>query len=178
MVFCHGINAQENRIEFKANTLGEKIAVENPGFRAVSFNLFGVINETKRTEIENLFKNEELFKRVQITIDGKCFMLLNESITADLLRAQYLMPNMVDYDFVSVVIKDQSLISKGQIIPEDFPKFVDTGNPESDNATFKTAKDKWIQENPERYDMMHNTQKNEEEKLREQIIKLEKTKTN
>lgn len=36
-------------------------------------------------------------------------------------------------------------------LPADFPKFVDTGNPEVDNANYKAAKDKWISENQELY---------------------------
>jgi hypothetical protein len=37
-------------------------------------------------------------------------------------------------------------------IKNEVPKFVDTGNPEKDNQEYNKAKEKWINENPEKYD--------------------------
>ena len=35
--------------------------------------------------------------------------------------------------------------------PDDFPKFIDTGNPEADKKAWVEARKKWIEDNPERY---------------------------
>lgn len=36
-------------------------------------------------------------------------------------------------------------------LPDDFPIYIDTGNPEADQETYKLAKEAWIVENPELY---------------------------
>jgi hypothetical protein len=42
-----------------------------------------------------------------------------------------------------------------QLVDEPgFPVYVNTGNKEQDDANYKAAKDKWIQEHPERYKQM------------------------
>ncbi len=41
-------------------------------------------------------------------------------------------------------------------LPADFPKYKDTGNPEADKLDYKTRKEKWISENPERYKALLN----------------------
>jgi hypothetical protein len=45
---------------------------------------------------------------------------------------------------------EHKLVS-GKKMPADFPKYIDTGNKEKDVATYKAAKLKWINENPEKY---------------------------
>ena len=42
-------------------------------------------------------------------------------------------------------------LASGKKMPADFPKYIDTGNKEKDVATYKVAKSKWINENPEKY---------------------------
>lgn len=36
-------------------------------------------------------------------------------------------------------------------LPDGFPKFIDTGNPDSDYDVYAKAKDKWISDNSEKY---------------------------
>ncbi len=43
--------------------------------------------------------------------------------------------------------------------PKDFPQFIDTGNPEKDNADYKKRKDEWIQKNPEKYKAISTSSK-------------------
>lgn len=54
--------------------------------------------------------------------------------------------------------------------PEDFPKFVDTGNPDKDAARFDEQKRQWIENNPEKYKAMFP------EREGSQADKLEKAK--
>ncbi|PCJ27235.1 MAG: hypothetical protein COA97_04535 [Flavobacteriales bacterium] len=42
-------------------------------------------------------------------------------------------------------------LASGKKLPADFPKYVNTGNKEKDAATYRTAKLKWINDNPEKY---------------------------
>lgn len=37
-------------------------------------------------------------------------------------------------------------------VPEDFPRYKDTGNPKQDCARYHEAKQEWIRNNPERYE--------------------------
>ncbi len=37
-------------------------------------------------------------------------------------------------------------------VPEDFPKFIDTGNPKKDLDNYYKAKQEWIRKNPERFE--------------------------
>ncbi|MCX7863393.1 MAG: hypothetical protein N2449_10410 [Bacteroidales bacterium] len=37
-------------------------------------------------------------------------------------------------------------------VPDDFPRYIDTGNPKEDCARYHEAKQIWIQKNPERYE--------------------------
>jgi hypothetical protein len=37
-------------------------------------------------------------------------------------------------------------LASGKKLPDDFPKYVNTGNKEKDFATYKAAKSKWVNE--------------------------------
>lgn len=50
-------------------------------------------------------------------------------------------------------------------LPPDFPVFVDTGNPETDQQNYRRAKEDWIKANPERYQQMFRRGKPTEEQL-------------
>lgn len=46
-----------------------------------------------------------------------------------------------------------TLVNSNSLVESNtpFPVFIDTGNPEQDQADYKLKKDKWILENPEQY---------------------------
>ena len=54
------------------------------------------------------------------------------------------------------ISNDGKVITKKTVretkIPEDFPKYVDTGDPKNDRVRFYEEKQKWIKENPERFE--------------------------
>ena len=51
--------------------------------------------------------------------------------------------------------KEETKGTPKQLVNEPgFPQYVDTGNKEKDDANYKAAKDKWIQEHPDRYKQM------------------------
>ncbi|MFH1319615.1 MAG: hypothetical protein ABII90_03050 [Bacteroidota bacterium] len=54
--------------------------------------------------------------------------------------------------------KRQQNINKNnfQILPTDFPKYVNTGNPHDDQQNYSIAKEQWIQNNPEGYKELFN----------------------
>ena len=37
-------------------------------------------------------------------------------------------------------------------VPDDFPRYKDTGNPKTDLAKYQKAKEKWIKKNPEKFE--------------------------
>ncbi len=53
-------------------------------------------------------------------------------------------------------------------LPPDFPKYIDTGNPELDQYNYKIAKEQWISNNYERYKELLNSGKNEITDIKEE----------
>ncbi|HEY6162629.1 MAG TPA: hypothetical protein VI112_15475 [Bacteroidia bacterium] len=51
--------------------------------------------------------------------------------------------------------KEETKGTSKQLVNEPgFPQYIDTGNKEKDDANYKAAKEKWIQEHPDRYKQM------------------------
>ncbi|MEM7102955.1 MAG: hypothetical protein AAF502_07500 [Bacteroidota bacterium] len=60
----------------------------------------------------------------------------------------------------------------------DFPKFVDTGNPVQDAKAYKEAKQKWIEENPEKYQSLISTNTTPTKIKREDYLKMSEIERN
>lgn len=58
-----------------------------------------------------------------------------------------------EYQFL-VDSEKKDVITSNEILPNDFPKYVNTGNPELDNQNYSKQKEKWIMEHPEAYKKM------------------------
>ncbi|MFH1321818.1 MAG: hypothetical protein ABII90_14355 [Bacteroidota bacterium] len=56
-------------------------------------------------------------------------------------------------------IKKQAIIENSGDLPADFPRYVDTGNPEDDQKKYAKAKEQWIHDNPWRYNELFNKNK-------------------
>ncbi|HLP10967.1 MAG TPA: hypothetical protein VK177_03485 [Flavobacteriales bacterium] len=60
--------------------------------------------------------------------------------------------NAQQYDKMKVRPKPQTAIKKEKaaevVVPADFPKYVDTGNPEADANSFRAAKEQWYALHP------------------------------
>ncbi|MFH2094245.1 MAG: hypothetical protein ABIJ16_00990 [Bacteroidota bacterium] len=54
-----------------------------------------------------------------------------------------------DKDGNTVVVAEEV---ERTMIPESFPKYIDTGNPKEDEAAYYEAKQKWIREYPDEYE--------------------------
>ncbi len=48
--------------------------------------------------------------------------------------------------------KNMEQYRKEHNVPEDFPRYIDTGNPKIDLVNYYNAKQKWIKKNPERFE--------------------------
>lgn len=55
--------------------------------------------------------------------------------------------------------KKVSCVSKE--IPEDYPKYKDTGNPKADEENYAQKKKEWIEKNPEKYKEIVSTKPSE-----------------
>ena len=53
-------------------------------------------------------------------------------------------------------------------LPPDFPKYIDTGNPEFDSNNYKMAKEQWISNNYERYKELLNSGQNKITDIKEE----------
>ncbi len=49
-------------------------------------------------------------------------------------------------------LKNLEQYRKENNVPEDFPRFIDTGNPKKDLDNYYKAKQEWIKNNPERFE--------------------------
>lgn len=92
-------------------------------------------------------------------------LYINSTITANYVR-DILLTHNVDYDFSTVSVNDVILNpdelpehvaimgSQKSEMPEGFPEFVKTENHELDVDNYRSAKDKWIEDNPDQYEQM------------------------
>ena len=64
---------------------------------------------------------------------------------------------------------------KTKTLPADFPKYIDTGNPETDRMNYKKAKDEWIKQHPKEYKEINNgdllTPEQKQKQLEEKMSK-------
>jgi hypothetical protein len=47
---------------------------------------------------------------------------------------------------------DVEAYRKTNNVPEDFPRYIDTGNPKIDETNYHNAKQEWIRSNPDRFE--------------------------
>lgn len=105
-------------------------------------------------------------------------LYIKENITASYIR-NILMTHNVDYDFSTVSVNGVILNpdelpehvaimgSQKKNLPDGYPEYKKTGNPEVDAENYRIEKDKWIEENPDKYNQMVNELK-ENNSLREE----------
>ena len=137
------------------------------------FNLSGN-SETKNIDILisdiNRINGVKSFK---IFYNRICKIVMEPSVTAESIR-QFLIDYNLDFDIESVDTSDpkikSELIDKKRlspvsditmlippdewIYPENFPKYIDTGNPQLDEENLANAKQEWIKNNPDAYKKM------------------------
>ena len=79
-------------------------------------------------------------------------------------------PDMVGYEInIQSEGKSKSIIE----LPGDFPKYTNTGNPQSDRDRYKTAKEQWITDNPGKYQELLNEGTNKVQEIPyEEFIKF------
>lgn len=94
-------------------------------------------------------------------------LYIKENISASYIR-NILLTHNVDFDFSTVSVNGVILNpdelpenvaimgSQKRNIPDDFPEYKKTGNAELDVENYRIEKDKWIEENPEKYNQMVN----------------------
>ncbi len=59
------------------------------------------------------------------------------------------------YSFALLAQTEKVAPTQNQILPADFPKYTDTGNPQQDNQKYTAAKQAWIAANPAVYEKMN-----------------------
>jgi hypothetical protein len=59
------------------------------------------------------------------------------------------------YSFALLAQTEKVAPTQNQIVPADFPKYTDTGNPQQDNQKYTAAKQAWIAANPAVYEKMN-----------------------
>jgi hypothetical protein len=68
-------------------------------------------------------------------------------------RQEWILSHPDEYHFLIGSNKKEAIESK-EVLPSDFPKYINTGNPELDNQNYSKQKEKWVIEHPEAYKKM------------------------
>ena len=68
-------------------------------------------------------------------------------------RQEWILKHPEEYHFLIGSFKKEGVDSQSSL-PSDFPKFINTGNPELDNQNYAKQKALWINEHPELYKKM------------------------
>lgn len=144
--------SQEKSIEFKkSKSNGNE-----------TFVYFKVSNVNSITDIENLkklFSNDSGIKNFQINNEGECKMVVSPEINAVYIRKKLLTIGN-DFDLTSILINDKSTLKEMIIplqknrtdgMPDHYPIFINTGNPDFDNANYDYLKKDWIENYPVEY---------------------------
>ncbi|MFA4851879.1 MAG: hypothetical protein WC599_05110, partial [Bacteroidales bacterium] len=102
-----------------------------------------------------------------------CKIWMDSTVTAESVREKLLQQN-IDFDIKTIETSDAQVISELSekklitpastlpvaipsnewIYPDNFPDYIDTGNPQLDTENFAKAKQEWINNNPEAYKKM------------------------
>ncbi len=108
------------------------------GISAMTF-FFHSTSFSQKTEIE---KSTSELRNIQVP------QFANEAE-----RQEWILNHPEEYHFLIGSFKKEGVESQSPL-PNDFPKFINTGNPELDNQNYTKQKALWINEHPELYKKM------------------------
>jgi len=157
-MFSVTLFSQEGKLEFI-----QKKATDN-GY-TVYFHVVDIEDSDHIDSIlEELLNDNNIYKgRHFISGTGKDrFQLyINEIVSAEYVRNILLSQN-VDYEYTCVSVDGNVESSpnsysgsvKRHINSNGFPRYIKTGNQETDDKKYKNSKDQWINENPEEYNKL------------------------
>jgi len=122
-------------------------------FHYISFEIFN-LTETEKQLVLQEFNNESFFKDIEIT-GNKSFSgyIHNDYINKmySFFKDRGIQIDIPIEELQSNQTNDNN-IKTSQNIPDDFPKYIDTGNPKIDKDNYYEAKQEWIKNNPERFE--------------------------
>ncbi len=167
LTFVGGLFAQE-RSGRTENLEFTRIKPTDAGF-TVYFNVSGLKDEAHAEAIlQELLNDPGVYDGSFFeSVDGqdRFHIYIYPEITAEYIRS-IIKNHGIDYNFSTVSIngrlpnrdKGVSVSSmKSETIPvnmEGFPQYINTGNAEEDAENYRVKKQKWIDENPEKYEKM------------------------
>lgn len=153
MFFASLGNSQSAKIEFK----NSKSNGNNTVF--VYFKINRLINNDEIENLKQIFSNDINIKEHFLNNSSDCKMILNNTIGAEYIRKKLLSAGL-DFDLSTVVINDNKLLKEMIIalqknrtdgMPEHYPVFINTGNPDIDNANYDNLKKDWMENYPVEY---------------------------
>ncbi|MBI4646102.1 MAG: hypothetical protein HY738_05755 [Bacteroidia bacterium] len=125
-------------------------------YKVVYFNLSGVPDDNQKTDLEQSFRNDNNILSFRIINNNRCQLKIRNNINADYIR-NILLNNNLDYDFTSVKVEQAnqkpssdkfSEKKRTDGMPEHYPVYHNTGNPEYDNQLYDKEKKEWISKYP------------------------------
>jgi len=128
--------------------------------KAVYMHIINVGGTEQANKIQNDLLSDQNISSCFMNLepDGRyaCKIIMKRNISPDYIR-NYILYSGADIDPASVISNnipekkspEMELKKRGDGMPEHYPVFVDTGNPEYDNSVYDQAKQEWIKNYPE-----------------------------
>lgn len=175
-IFISGINSPEKADYISRLTEKFSLCIFSYVFHEEGYGYFMVDNFYKVHEIEKTINNQnglsyDSFEELQLTNDNFLEMYLRRGGIAKTQfsdtppRKLIMGPNNVltknmfkaaNDIWVNKYPENAGMVESYYIekIRKELPRFTDTGNPEKDKQSYLKAKDKWIKENPDKYEKL------------------------
>lgn len=157
----------QNKIIREDNKLTYK---ETESYKSICFKVEHIINTDQANSLINLLKTDpSIFKvsfdivKKECRIDARLEIDKNRIINLtgpsgykvyEYTEQVNLLIEMPKISYVEREKIESDREEQNRIInnwPDDFPQFINTGNPAKDNEDYKKRKDAWIKNNPEKY---------------------------
>jgi hypothetical protein len=146
------------------------------GNAIIYFHLNGIDCQEEAEFIQTKMKSVNNVNRFYVNktdIEGMYWCMLDINRTTSEQEIQDLIDGFIE-EFGERCNPPEKACKQVQL-PEDFPKYIDTGNPEQDRANYRKAKNAWIATHPEEYKKLNNgsnTPENlKQRKLEEKALK-------
>lgn len=152
----------QNNVSFKKEPLKD-------GLKVVSFKIDGITGEQHRAELRDALDQNDSINYVIIYPTDKCYMKITKGTDANYVQ-EILAVNGVDFNYETVDVHTESSVEINIVpipkdleeknLPDDFPKYIDTGNPYEDEKRLAEEFELWRQNNPEEWQKMLEEREN------------------
>lgn len=140
IIFSNIVNAQLDNSKFQILNISSKTQTQiGESYTMISLYVSSVIEDGQKQEFERDINSNPSIKAT--TVKAKSEIVL-------VVEKEYIQKLESFFSSMDIEVIDYS----NSTIPNDFPKYVDTGDSKQDKAKFHEAKQAWIQKYPNRFE--------------------------